>query len=68
MHLATGMAHRTVPGMLPAELVWPFDCVKRCKDMVPVARGEAVAEELTRNLREPHRSAVRSTFSADSNV
>lgn len=50
--------------MLPAALVWPFDCERRCNDLVRVPTGPWVAEELTRNLREPFKSAVRREFPA----
>ena len=59
MHTAISMARYEVSGTLPADLLWPFDCQRRCGDMVPVMRGPAVAEEMTRNLREPFKSAIR---------
>lgn len=62
MHTAVAMAHRHLPSQLPAALVWPYDCTKRCNDLVPVTTGPHVAEEMTRNLREPFRTQVRRQF------
>lgn len=63
MHSAINMAKRQhVATMLPAELIWPYDCKRRCRDMERVATGPAVADEMTRHLREPYRSMVREQY------
>lgn len=61
-HTAVDMAHHRTAGMLPKSLLWPHDCTRACNRMVPVLRGPHVADELTRNLREPFKSAIRSEF------
>ena len=62
MHLAIDMARFKTRGQLPKALIWPFDCEIRCGEQVSVHRGPAVAAELTRNLREPFKSAIREEF------
>jgi hypothetical protein len=62
MHSAILMAQRRVPGMLRAEHLWPFDCERRCGEMVSVPRGPDVAAEMTRNIREPFKSAMQKEF------
>lgn len=61
-HTAVAVAKREVPSMLPKELVWPYDCTKRCSDMTPVHTGPAVGAELTRNLREPFKTMIQERF------
>lgn len=63
MHAATEMARRRVAHQLPALLVWPYDCTRRCNELVTVPTGPNVAEEMTRNLREPFRSRLREQWS-----
>lgn len=62
MHISVMMARRQVATMLPRGLTWPYDCTRRCNELVPVATGPAVADELTRNLREPFKSSLRGRY------
>lgn len=62
MHTATDMAHGRTATHLPAGLLWPFDCRRRCDQLVRVDTGPDVANELTRQLRDPFKSALREEF------
>lgn len=62
MHAAIQMARRQLPAMLPKQLVWPYDCQRRCNELEHVVTGPAVADEMTRHLREPYKSIVREEY------
>ena len=62
MHSAIDMARFKTASRLRAELLWPYDCERRCNEQVPVSRGPWVADELTRRLREPYKTMMREQY------
>jgi hypothetical protein len=59
-HTAVAIARRETPSMMPENLLWPYDSNR--SRMVAVERGPGIANELTRNLREPFKAMMRNQY------